>query len=60
VHGITKFSDRSQSELKTMFLSELPQIPPSAVFTQVNGILNYTAGLIDWTGKYTTPVKNQG
>lgn len=61
VHGITKFSDLSQDEFKSRYLTadvkmkrtDKPTVtistPPSA-----------TAGLVDWSGIYTTPVKDQG
>jgi cathepsin F len=60
VHGITKFADMTQEEFKKGYLTARPELkkvnpntvtdlaPPSA-----------TAGLVDWTGIYTTPIKDQ-
>jgi len=57
-HGITKFADLSQEEFRARYLKteapadipahNLVSLPPMATAVQ------------DWTGIYTTPVKNQG
>jgi hypothetical protein len=63
IHGITKFADISQSEFKARFLTaDVSMKTPIA--KRENLLTNLkppstTAGLIDWTGTYTTPVKNQ-
>jgi len=60
IHGITKFSDMSQVEFETNFLTSDPtmksanrkkmgKLPPPKV-----------GGLVDWTGKLTSDVKDQG
>jgi C1A family cysteine protease len=62
VHGITQFSDMSQEEFMQIFLSpEVPDLPSSNV-TDATDFKPYTgpAALVDWTDKYTTPIKNQG
>jgi len=59
VHGITKFSDLSQDEFASRYLkSEVSKAAnvPVAVITRAP-----TADvLVDWSGVYTTPVKDQG
>ena len=60
IHGITKFSDLSQAEFESRFLTadvSMKSTSPKEVF---EGAVDATAGLIDWTGKFTTPVKDQG
>jgi C1A family cysteine protease len=59
VHGITKFSDLSQSEFASKYLKadvskKTSDAPVAKIDAQV------TADLVDWSGVYTTPVKNQG
>jgi len=61
IHGITRFSDLSLLEFKKKYLGSNPKLrikdrevvtiskPPSAELD-----------LVDWTGIYTTPVKDQG
>lgn len=61
VHGITKFSDMTQEEFKQRFLTadvkmKSNQKPTVTISTPPST----TAGLVDWTGVYTTPVKDQG
>lgn len=58
VHGITKFSDMSQEEFASRYLLSVPEESQAPV--------EYTAELAsgvsasqDWTGVYTTAVKNQ-
>jgi len=61
-HGITQFSDMSQEEFAQTFLTlDMTKIPSSNA-TDVTDVKPYTgpAALVDWTGKYTSPVKNQG
>jgi len=58
-HGITRFADMTQLEFETQFL--LAEYKPKAKVQDdiVLGEPDLTAGTVDWTGKYTTPVKNQ-
>jgi len=61
VHGVTKFSDLSQVEFETNFLLSDPSMRSAA--REVAADLpapDTTTGLVDWTGKWTTPVKDQG
>lgn len=60
VHGITKFSDLSQDEFASRYLTS---IPPAAKAKKNVVHMPLAAGETvsqDWTGTYTTPVKNQG
>jgi len=64
VHGITKFCDLTVEEFKEGYLN---YAPPEKNVTDVNrtpavGLLdrNDTDVVQDWTGVYTTPVKDQG
>eukprot|EP00604_Paraphysomonas_vestita_P001122 CAMPEP_0174819510 /NCGR_PEP_ID=MMETSP1107-20130205/2783_1 /TAXON_ID=36770 /ORGANISM="Paraphysomonas vestita, Strain GFlagA" /LENGTH=292 /DNA_ID=CAMNT_0016033151 /DNA_START=196 /DNA_END=1074 /DNA_ORIENTATION=- len=62
-HGITQFSDLSQKEFAEIFLTlDVTRMPQVANETLVTDVKPYTgpAGLVDWTSKYLTPVKNQG
>jgi len=55
-HGITRFSDMSQEEFVQKFLAS--KIEPSGA--KVVDVPHYDLeSSKDWTGKYTTPVKNQ-
>jgi len=59
VHGITKFSDLSQSEFESSYLkADISMKSKDAEVTPITTAP--TASLVDWTGVYTTPVKNQG
>jgi len=61
VHGITFFFDMSQSEFQSKMLkSDASMRSKDRAVTEVTAQVNTTATLVDWTGKYTTPVKNQG
>ena len=61
VHGITMFSDMTQADFEDMYLSKLDASKRIGNSTIVD-VPPYTGvqGLVDWTGKYTTAVKNQG
>ena len=62
VHGITKFADLTKKEFKTSYLNYKPN-PNRANRTMATGIKPLLAGETaskDWTGVYTTPVKDQG
>jgi C1A family cysteine protease len=63
VHGITKFFDLSQAEFQTNFLTSDPSLKLGEATVDPNlklGAPDASLGLIDWTGKYTTDVKDQG
>jgi cysteine peptidase B len=63
-HGITKFADLSKEEFKARYLTYTPlsvtgtehSNATSAKSPQYSGV----DSLVDWTGVYTTPVKDQG
>jgi len=59
VHGITKFADLSQAEFAAKYLKSditmMSKDAPIATITKAP-----TTTLVDWTGVYTTPVKDQG
>jgi len=57
-HGISKFSDLTETEFK----SKLGYTMGQKNATKLAQVPAYTgtASLVDWTGVYTTPVKDQG
>jgi cathepsin F len=57
-HGITRFSDLSQEEFEKQYLAAMvePSGAPIAAVAPASPLLGSSK---DWTGKYTTPVKNQ-
>lgn len=60
-HGITKFSDLSQAEFESRFLTaDKTQKTNSKAVDTTHRVADTTKGLVDWSGVYTTPVKNQG
>jgi len=62
VHGLTRFSDMSQEEFESKFLNaDVTQKAPNSerTFHEDASMPDSSSGLVDWTGKYTTPVKNQ-
>jgi C1A family cysteine protease len=60
-HGITKFSDLTPNEFKTHFTNYVPNPDREIVMDEtVEPLPEGTEALVDWTGVYTTPVKNQG
>jgi len=59
VHGITKFSDMSQSEFQSKMLkSDISMRSKDRTVAKVDSTV--TDATVDWTGIYTTPVKDQG
>lgn len=61
VHGITKFSDLSQAEFESHFLtSDVSKKSKDIVPVNMDEQPDSSAGLVDWSGKLTTPVKDQG
>jgi len=60
-HGITKFSDMSQAEFEANYLTADPSMSTNSKNVwQVTQPVDNTATLVDWTGKFTTAVKDQG
>jgi C1A family cysteine protease len=61
VHGITHFSDLSQAEFESRYLLSDPKMKlGEAKLDATERTVDTLASLVDWTGKLTTPVKNQG
>jgi C1A family cysteine protease len=66
VHGITKFSDLSAEEFKARYLTLInPKENREKTLTtaKIHNVENPTVkatGMVDWTGVYTTPIKDQG
>jgi len=66
IHGITKFSDLSEKEFKGFLNTKAPSKAEadkiSKKLKKSNPMLStaVTPTLVDWTGIYTTPIKNQG
>lgn len=60
VHDITTFADMSQAEFASRYLQARPSMKTSSA--PVAEVPPYTGSKtsVDWTGVYTTPVKNQG
>lgn len=60
VHGITKFSDLSQAEFQSRYLlSDVSKKSGDAKLDTTVRTLDTAAGLVDWSGKLTTDVKDQ-
>jgi C1A family cysteine protease len=60
-HGVTRFSDLSQSEFESQFLTaDISKKSKDVAVAKIDRPVDTTAGLVDWTGIYTTPVKDQG
>jgi len=62
VHGITQFSDWSEEEFQGYLTLDMSTIRFDGKNATDADIKPYTgpAGAVDWTGKYTTAVKDQG
>jgi len=60
VHGINQFSDLTHEEFKARYLTADIKLKSSNA--PVADVPAYTGSQssVDWTGVYTTPVKNQG
>ena len=55
------FSDLSQQEFESKYLTKIhPHTNKHGQKVDVKTPLDVNAGLVDWSGVYTTPVKNQG
>ena len=62
IHGITRFSDLSQAEFESRYLTADVRMKKSSnVDTGMTGRkpVQADAALVDWSGVYTTPVKDQ-
>jgi len=59
IHGVTKFSDLSQDEFASRYLKSVPPVGNTAE-RNVLPIDESVSTSQDWTGTYTTPVKDQG
>jgi hypothetical protein len=60
-HGITRFADLTQLEFETRYLTaDVTKKSNDAAVMESKATPDTTAGVVDWTGKYTTPVKDQG
>jgi C1A family cysteine protease/lipocalin len=60
VHGITMFTDMSQDEFETKYNQAIKPSLRSNTKNINNDIKSSGSSFIDWTGVYTTPVKDQG
>ena len=63
LHGITKFTDISTEEFKQRYLGvdiTKPMKNENAIRVELNKVPADGAGLVDWSGVLTTPVKDQG
>mmetsp|Transcript_29487 Transcript_29487/g.37997 ORF Transcript_29487/g.37997 Transcript_29487/m.37997 type:complete len:329 (+) Transcript_29487:105-1091(+) len=59
-HGITKFSDMTPREFKETHLNYVPDKYRERTYADIEPLPEGTDALVDWTGTYTTPVKDQG
>lgn len=61
VHGITKFADLSREEFAKNYLrSDVTMRSGNIPVTEITAEPSASLGLVDWEGKLTTPVKDQG
>jgi len=59
-HGVTKFSDMSQEEFSKFYLNAHAGMKKgNGKVAEIEPLAEGVRGLVDWTGVYTTPVKNQ-
>ena len=60
VHGITKFSDLSQAEFESKFLTaDVKLKSANRDVVTIDRAPDLTSGVVDWESKLTTPVKDQ-
>lgn len=59
-HGITRFSDLTQEEFAARYLRSMPRVTTATVDNTVKPLAPGVSASQDWTGTYTTAVKNQG
>ncbi len=57
--GITRFSDLSKAEFESQYLTVTPSEDNNALRHEV-AATSTAGGVVDWTGIYTTPIKDQG
>jgi C1A family cysteine protease len=60
VHGVTKFSDLSQVEFESGLLTSDPSMRSANRVIMADLPPPSTTGVTNWSGKYTTAVKDQG
>ena len=62
VFGINKLADLSADEFRVKYLGTVPPKKSERKLTEVAEVPRFhgTETSVDWTGKYTTPVKDQG
>lgn len=60
IHGITKFSDMSQAEFESKMLTADVSMKTTQEGVEIATPPKADAGLVDWSGVLTTPVKDQG
>lgn len=61
VHGVTKFMDLTPEEFSAMYLGYKPSAEkPARIEVDVPPLADGEQASKDWTGYYTTPVKDQG
>ena len=63
VHGVTIFSDMSDSEMSGIFMGYVPVSTPEVLALSKKPMLSKYAGKsnsVDWSGIYTTAIKQQG
>ena len=61
LHGITKFSDLSAEEFRTRYLGSDVRLKDGSEAKIVESVESTTSKTsVDWSGKLTTPVKDQG
>lgn len=61
IHGITRFSDLTQAEFEARYLTADPKMKTNDRELDLTArTVDTAAALVDWTGKYTTPVRDQG
>ena len=63
VHGITKFADYTEDEFKLKYLNSIPELKHAGKAMAPLGVgslrKKHEPSSVDWTGVYTTPVKDQ-
>lgn len=59
VHGINKFADLSEEEFRSRYLTADIKLKTSNAKVASISKAPASTGLVDWTGIYTTPVKDQ-
>jgi C1A family cysteine protease len=60
IHDINQFADLSQEEFASRYLQARPSMKTSSATVAEVPPYTGSSSSVDWTGVYTTPVKNQG